>query len=310
MVAVAAVANKTELIRRVKCAPQILLSIDCKIVKLLNCKSKWTHREWEFWAEVSWEGNACTVISRMMMEAAHRLNVSVTVLDGLESPASQLSCKSQVVGSFKNSKDIESLASKVDVLTIEIEHVDVEILDQLQIPVHPSPKTIKIIQDKFLQKEFLSRQGLKTADYMQVIDKVDILKGIQEFGLPLMLKSKTMAYDGKGNFLIRKESDILKAIETLGTQLYLEKFLDFKKELAVMVARDLKGNLVAYPTVETIQRDNICHLVIAPAQIDGIIASQAQEMAKNAVACFEGAGIFGVELFLLNDGKIILLLKI
>lgn len=241
------------------------------------------------------------------MEAANRLNVSLTVLDAKDSPASLLSSKDQVVGSFKNALDIQNLASKVDVLTVEIEHVDVSVLDQLKIPVHPSPKSIKIIQDKYLQKDFLKLHGLKVGEYMEISDvDIDIERGLEKFGLPVMLKSKVMAYDGRGNFVLKRREQIPEAIKVLGNQLYMEKFLEFKKELAVMVARDLKGNLAVYPTVETIQKDNICHLVIAPAQIDGILAKQAQEMAKNAVGCFDGAGIYGVELFLLYDDSIVI----
>jgi phosphoribosylaminoimidazole carboxylase len=258
------------------------------------------------WGVVSLGGMLLIVKSRMMMEAAHRMNVSLTVLDSYDSPASLLSSKEQVIGSFKKSDDIIKLAKKVDVITVEIEHVDTATLDNLTVQVHPSPKAIKIIQDKYLQKEFLSLNKLEIGEYKQVLTRQDVEDGIEEWGLPVMLKSKVMAYDGRGNYLIKTKEEIDAAIKVLGDKLYMEKFLDFKKELAVMVARDLEGNLAVYETVETIQRNNICHLVIAPAQIDGDLRKKAQEIAKRAIKSLDGAGIFGVELFLLKDDSIVI----
>jgi phosphoribosylaminoimidazole carboxylase len=242
----------------------------------------------------------------MMMEAAHRMNVSLTVLDSQDSPASLLSSKEQVVGSFKEKEDIIKLSERVDVITVEIEHVDTQTLEQLKVQVHPSPKAIRIIQDKYLQKEFLALNNLEIGEFKQVYTRQDVMDGIQKWGLPVMLKSKVLAYDGRGNYLIRKEDDIDVAMKALGDKLYMEKFLNFKKELAVMVARDLSGNLAVYETVETIQKDNICHLVIVPAQIDGDLRVKAQEIAKRAIKSLDGAGIFGVELFLLQDDSIVI----
>lgn len=134
-----------------------------------------------------------------------------------------------------------------------------------------------------------------------------------------MLKTKRLAYDGRGNFVVKTPADIPRAIMSLvgsrdsgsGNELYAEKFVEFTKELAVMVVKghhtsSPKHNLASYPVVETIQRDNICHLVIAPAQVDGLIAEKAQQLALKAVTHLEGSGIYGVEMFLLKDGSVVL----
>jgi phosphoribosylaminoimidazole carboxylase len=116
-----------------------------------------------------------------------------------------------------------------------------------------------------------------------------------------------MAYDGKGNYVVKSESDIEKAVAALSkTPLYAEKWAPFVKELAVMVVRRANGEVRSYPVVETIHKNSICHLVIAPAQINGAVAKKAQLIAENAIKSFPGAGIFGVEMFVMADGEILL----
>lgn len=141
-----------------------------------------------------------------------------------------------------------------------------------------------------------------------------IQAAIESFGLPLMLKSRTMAYDGKGNYVLRSSEpeEIQKAIQALGNgsrPLYVERFTEFKREIAVMVVRSAKEGVVkSYPAVETIHRNNICHLVHAPlrSSIPGV-SERAREVAENAVAALgEGAvGVYGVELFELHDGRLV-----
>ena len=131
-------------------------------------------------------------------------------------------------------------------------------------------------------------------------------------GLPVMLKARTNAYDGRGNYPVRKEDDIAAGVKALGGRpLYVEKWAPFKMELAVMVVKvkddadlDWKESTLAYPVVETVHEDSICKLVYAPARgVPEATLTQAQDLARRAVASFWGKGVFGVELFLLEDGK-------
>jgi phosphoribosylaminoimidazole carboxylase len=251
----------------------------------------------------------------MLNEAAARLNLKTCILDQDDSPAKQISNQEHVSGSFKDPQAIQTLAKKASVLTVEIEHVETETLQKVKdsgIPVHPDPETIKLIQDKFVQKNYLQSQNqeIPISPFREVTG--DSLSSIQEigkeYGYPMMLKSKKMAYDGKGNRVIRSESEIHEAIADLGGVkaggLYVEKWVTFKKELAVMVAKSVTGELVSYPCVETIQKDNICHLVIAPAQIDGTVRDRARYIAELVANSFSGAGIYGVELFMLENGDL------
>ncbi|THU81461.1 Phosphoribosylaminoimidazole carboxylase, partial [Dendrothele bispora CBS 962.96] len=255
-------------------------------------------------------------LGRMLASAASLLNIQVVFLDvGADAPAKQVFSSSQHIdGSFKDQQKIAELASKADVLTVEIEHVDVDALDAVKkshpnVEIHPAPETIRIIQDKFRQKEHLSKHSCPLGEFMSVDATSDSIKSAAEkLGLPLMLKSRTQAYDGRGNFLLHTLSDIDKAIDALGSgsrPLYAEKFLPFVKELAVMVVRSTSGEVASYPVVETVHKDNICHLVFAPLRTpDAGLCKRAEEIARSAVKTFEGAGVFGVEMFLLENGTI------
>jgi phosphoribosylaminoimidazole carboxylase len=248
----------------------------------------------------------------MLAASASLLNISVVILDvGDNGPAKQIVSASgprlsHIHGSFSDPEKIRELASKVDILTIEIEHVDATVLESVQVPVHPSPSTIKIIQDKFLQKQHLLSNGLPVSEFLQVDSTVQSLHdAAAKLGLPFMLKSRTLAYDGRGNFVVRDLSQSKDAIAGLGNRpLYAEKWVPFTKEIAVMVVRTTSGDVQSYPVVETIHKENICHLVFAPLRSrDPTLASRAQNVAEKAVQCLQGAGIFGVEMFLLESGE-------
>ncbi|KAF1800022.1 phosphoribosylaminoimidazole carboxylase [Mucor lusitanicus] len=252
-------------------------------------------------------------LGRMMVEAASRLNLSVTILDApVDAPAKQIeSTQNHIQGAFNDAAKITELASQVDVLTVEIEHVNADVLAQIEqegrVRVCPSAFTVKTIQDKYNQKKYLESHGIPVAEYREIKDADAVKQVAKEFGYPLMLKSKTMAYDGKGNYVVKSEADVEKAVAALSkTPLYAEKWAPFVKELAVMVVRRANGEIRSYPVVETIHKNSICHLVIAPAQIDGSVAVKAQKIAENAIKSFPGAGIFGVEMFVMADGEILL----
>lgn len=252
-------------------------------------------------------------LGRMMVEAAHRLNIKTIILDGENSPAKQINALDQHVnGSFTDPEAIAVLASKCDVLTIEIEHVNADILEKIseagKVSVHPSPATIRLIQDKYNQKLHLINHGIATAEVLAVESTTESLEEAgAKFGYPFMLKSRLNAYDGRGNFVVDNKDSIPEALKFLDNRtLYAEKFARFTHELAVMVVRSLDGQTYSYPTVETVQKNNICERVFAPARVADSLLAKAQLLAENSIKSFPGAGIYGVEMFLLEDGTILL----
>jgi phosphoribosylaminoimidazole carboxylase len=250
----------------------------------------------------------------MLAASASLLNIPVVILDvGTEAPAKQILAPTtphlaHIDGSFRDPIKIRELATKVDVLTVEIEHIDVDVLEEVQaeVEVHPAPSTIRTIQDKFRQKVHLQSHSLPVAPFFDIAEPTiaAIKDAAARLGLPLMLKSKTLAYDGRGNFVLRDLSRAQDALEFLnGRPLYAEKWMPFVKEIAVMVVRTAGGQTFSYPVVETVHKDNICHLVFAPLRSrDSLLAARAQEIAERAVKSLSGAGVFGVEMFLMADG--------
>jgi phosphoribosylaminoimidazole carboxylase len=223
----------------------------------------------------------------MLCQAAAPLGISVAVLDAENCPAKQINHNDlHVTGSFKDPEKIKILASRCDVLTVEIEHVECDVLEEIatkgvevpspdgngtvmkRVPVHPSYKTIRLIQDKFQQKEYFAKNGLPVAPQMAIQTGDARIASIEQagkkFGYPFMLKGAKGSYDGRGNFKVRGPEDIEGAAAQMGDQpLYAEKFVPFQMELAVMVMRteDDDGNLkkvYPYPVVETIHEDSIC----------------------------------------------------
>jgi phosphoribosylaminoimidazole carboxylase len=266
-------------------------------------------------------------LGRMLIEAAGPLGIEVVVLDEANCPARQISCNSKhVTGSFKDPDKVRELARRCDVLTVEIEHVNTEVLEEIatkgvevdgqvkKVAVHPSWETIRLIQDKFLQKEFFAKAGLPIATQMPVesgSSMADSLrKAARALGFPFMLKARKGSYDGRGNFKVDDEGHFEQAIKEMGKlSLYAEKFLPFKKELAVMVLRteDDEGKLRdvhAYPAVETIHEESICTKVFyPPRQVSAAVCEKARKVASDVIRGLKGRGVFAVEMFVLDDGK-------
>ena len=265
-------------------------------------------------------------LGRMLVEAANNRNISVAVLDKKASPAKQITSYNGVDGSFTNAKAIRELARKCDILTVEIEHVDTNVLEELEneslalgkkIEIQPNWETIRIIQDKYLQKKRLIDAEVDVAESRPIVTvSVEELRKVSDqIGLPFMLKARTGAYDGRGNHPVRSPEDFEPAMEALqGRDLYAEKWADFEKELAVMVVKTKneanplvwESSTKSFPTVETVHQDSICKLVYAPARgLSEKLNAEAQRLARRAVASFKGKGVFGVEMFLLKDDSIL-----
>jgi len=227
----------------------------------------------------------------------------------VDSPAGQI-CGAAVKGSFKDPEAIRTLAKQTDMLTVEIEHVNCDVLDELEAEgtvIHPSPKCIRIIQDKWNQKNHFQSYNVPLAPFADTPDLDAVKAAGDKWGYPFMLKARKGGYDGKGNAEVESEEGIQAAFESLGgIDCYAEKWCTYEKELAVMVVRGTDGNVVPYPVVEFTARDNICRTTMCPAQVSAELRAAATKVASEAVACLPGVGIFGVELFAMSDGTVFL----
>lgn len=243
-------------------------------------------------------------LAKMMCMEAKKMGFYVVVLDPTpNSPAGQLADE-EITASFFDSEKIQQLVKKVDVTTFDLENIDVQTLKRLHGEGHeilPSPFVLEIVQDKLLQKQFLKSKGLPVPKFKPVFN---LREDVREFGFPAVQKTRRGGYDGRGVFVLRNESDLQNALKG---ETYLEEFVEIEKELAVMVARNKKGDIGCYPVVEMYfdERVNICQTVIAPARITEKHAKLAREIAVAVVEAFDTAGIFGVEMFLTKAGEII-----
>ncbi|KAI1760500.1 phosphoribosylaminoimidazole carboxylase [Hypoxylon sp. FL1150] len=274
-------------------------------------------------------------LGRMLCEAAGPLGIQVAVLDTEDCPAKQANHNDlHVTGSFKDPEKIKLLATRCDVLTVEIEHVETEILEEIatkgveiptpdgkyktlkKVPSHPSWKTIRLIQDKYQQKEYFAKNGIPVADQMAIESGDRRAESLDEaawkYGFPFMLKGSKGSYDGRGNFKVNGPEDLKNATEQMGDQpLYAEKWVPFEMELSVMVVRteDDRGNFKhvhPYPVVETIHEDSICTKVLYPPRnVSEEVKKRAQNVACDVIASLWGRGVFAVEMFLLHDGHIL-----
>lgn len=250
-------------------------------------------------------------LGRMLAIAAKSMGFRVVIIDPTPaSPAGQVADE-QIVADFQDADAIMSLAERVSYVTFEIELANAQVLSELAargIIVHPSGDTLAIIQDKLRQKEFLRKHGIPTAEYLRgEHDEVQLLAIFEQFGDAMMVKARFGGYDGRGNAVVRNPGDIRHALEKLtGRELYAERFINFSRELAVVAARDVRGQIALYTPVETIQQDNVCHMVIAPAPAqDPRVLRQAEEIAREVMRHLDGAGVFGIEMFETSDGQVL-----
>jgi 5-(carboxyamino)imidazole ribonucleotide synthase len=247
-------------------------------------------------------------LARMTAMAAGQFGCEVVVLERQDDfPAHSLDTHA-LIGDWNDPEWLLKLASQVDVVTLENEFVNGDALAALREHGHallPSAETIMLVQDKLQQKRTFLAAGLPLPQFADAPTP----ESIASFGFPAVLKTRRNGYDGKGNATIESAGDVPAAWARLnggGQGLYVEEWCPSVKELALIVTRKLDGDVVSYPVVETINREHICHLVHAPASIPLETASAATELAVRAVTAVGGVGSFGIELFMLADGRLLI----
>ncbi len=244
-------------------------------------------------------------LGRMMVKAAKRIGCTCVVLDPYPmSPAGQVAGH-QIIGGYHDPAKLRELAESCDVVTYELENIDTGTLIQLQregYRIHPDPALLATLQDKLTQKRFLREAGIPTADFEEM--PTADAEAFARFGYPLVQKARRGGYDGRGVSVMREAGDF----EThLPVPSLVERFVTATKELAVMVARNTAGDCLAYPTVEMSFRpgENVLDLLLCPAAVESHIAAEAEALAVRTVEAMQGVGVFGVELFLTEDQRVL-----
>jgi len=250
-------------------------------------------------------------LGKMMILEAKKMGFYVTILDPTQKCPAHSIADEHIVADFDDKAAIKKLAQKSDLITYEFEHIGVEPLKELEAEdykIYPTVRSLEIIQNKYHQKNVLKEDQIAVPDFRKVSDPKDIKGAAEEFGYPLMLKSCTGGYDGKGNALIDNEAGVESAFQELGAgknPLMVEKFIPFKKEISIIAARGLNGEMKVYPAGENEHRDNILYETKVPAEISAELEEKAEKFAKEVLKVFAGVGIFCVEMFVTEADELL-----
>jgi len=244
-------------------------------------------------------------LGRMLLTETQKFDIFTSILENAtDAPCAEIA-NEFILGNIKDYDDVYQFGKTVDVLTIEIEHVNIDALLQLEkegLQIYPQPKVLQIIQHKGLQKDFYKKHHIPTANYQ----RFESVKEIENTTLnyPFIWKTAQFGYDGTGVKKINSKNDLVNLPDVA---CIVEELIPFKNELAVIVARSKSGEVVTYPVVEMEfhPEANQVEYVLCPARISDEIALKARKIALDVANAFEHVGLLAVELFLTEDDKII-----
>ncbi len=247
-------------------------------------------------------------LGRMSALAAARLGYRCHILTReTDSPAAQVS-HAVTISDYSDPVSLRAFADAVDVISFEFENVSAEGLDLLSSirPVRPAPSVLRISQDRIDEKTFLNNAGVATAPWAAVTSRQELDDAVARLGLPAVLKTTRLGYDGKGQAMLRSPEDLDAAWERLSPRpLVLEGFVDFAREISVVIARGADGSVAAFDTVENRHRHHILDLTLAPARIAPSVDQAAQAIARRVVEALDLIGLLAVEMFVDNAGKVL-----
>ena len=249
-------------------------------------------------------------LGKMMLYNTRKFDINTSVLDPNNEAPSRLACNHFVQGDLMDFETVFNFGKKVDTLTIEIENVNVEALKALEkegVKVYPDSNTLATIQNKAEQKRFYIKHQLPTAAFKAYNNKSTLEKAVSENvqSLPFVWKSARFGYDGNGVKIIRKYSDL---DQLPNGECIAEDLIPFKNELAVIVARNPKGEIKSYPVVEMEfhPEANQVEYVLCPARIPQSVAKKATEVALQTAKAFKHVGLLAVEMFLTQNDNILI----
>ncbi len=247
-------------------------------------------------------------LGRMSAMAAARLGYRCHILTReIDSPATQVSHR-VTISDYRDPATLREFATAVDVVSFEFENISAEGLDLLASirPVRPAPSTLRISQDRIAEKSFLNGAGVATAPWVEVHSLADLTAAVDRLGLPAVLKTTRLGYDGKGQAMLRSVDDLAPAFDRLHPKpLVLEGFIDFAQEISVVVARGADGAVASFDTVENRHREHILDVTLAPARVSRAVDAAAQAIAERVAVALDLVGLLAVEMFVDGSGQVI-----
>jgi len=248
-------------------------------------------------------------LGRMTALAAAELGYSCAILTPeADAPASQVSALT-IVADYADEAALAKFAGAVDVVTLEFENVPVEavqFLESLGKPVRPGSRILAVAQDRVAEKDFVRKLGGGTAPYEAVDTLKALIPALERMGRPAVLKTRRMGYDGRGQRILKHRDNPVEAWDAIGGKpAILEGFVNFNREISVIVARGADGTTRSYVPVENRHRDHILAETIVPAPISRHLADQAEALAARIAHALELVGLIAVEMFVTDDGRIL-----
>ncbi|MCW1147936.1 5-(carboxyamino)imidazole ribonucleotide synthase [Flavobacterium lacisediminis] len=248
-------------------------------------------------------------LGKMLLTETRKFDIQTLVLEPSEEAPARYSCNGFYKGSLMDFDTVYQFGKMVDLLTIEIENVNLEALDQLEaegLPIYPSPKTLRLIQNKGKQKDYYVSNDIPTSPHQRFVDLNDLRNALakDELEFPFVWKCAQFGYDGNGVKICRSALDLVKLPDV---ECIAEEMVPFKNELAVIVARSVSGEVKTYPVVEMEfhPEANQVEYVICPARIDEKVAQKATEVALKVSEAFNHVGLLAVEMFQTEDDEIL-----
>jgi 5-(carboxyamino)imidazole ribonucleotide synthase len=250
-------------------------------------------------------------LGKMMILDGKRLDTWFSILDPTENCPAHSIADRHIVAGFDDVDAILEMAEGMDVVTYEFEHISLRALQLLEEhghKVYPSSETLGHIQDKFVQKSWLRKHGIPVPDFMRISSVEDIYAAEGRYGYPMILKTCTGGYDGKGNAVIMSHDDAARAFEALGggrIGLMLEERIDFEKEVSILACGNENGDVSVFPVAENVHKDSILDETTVPAAIPKTTEAEAFEVAKACLKAFKAVGMLCMELFVTKEGHIL-----
>ncbi len=244
-------------------------------------------------------------LGRMLAMAAARLGYATIVFDpDSNAPAAQVA-GSHTAAAYEDTAALDRLAEAADVITYEFENVPVEAVERLErtVPVRPGSRALRIAQDRLLEKDLARKLGARTAEFAPVDNRADLEAAMKLTGLPAVLKTTRLGYDGKGQARIATESDADDALAAMkGAPAILESFVHFDREVSIIAARGLDGSFRAFDLTENVHRHHILHTSTVPAEIEPEAAQAAAAIAGAFLDSLDYVGVLAVEFFAVREG--------
>jgi 5-(carboxyamino)imidazole ribonucleotide synthase len=244
-------------------------------------------------------------LGKMLIQAAMNLDIRVYVMDPDTNAPCKPYCHEFTCGSITDFDSVYRFGKRVDLLTIEIENVNTQALERLQaegLPVYPQPDVITTIQDKGAQKRFLKKHKIPTAEF-ELIENRQQLESLNT-SFPLVQKLRKAGYDGRGVAVMKSKKDLAKGFDAPSI---VEEFVDFKKELSVIVARNASGKISVFPSIEMMFHPgaNLVDYLVSPARISRAVEKKAEAIAINVARRLNIVGLAAVEMFVTKSGKVL-----